>query len=293
MNEEQPAIEYLTCHCWHCDGKIEFPKHGVGQEIQCPHCSTSIVLTETEQPISNPEKGHTAMECPMCKREVDYQMSKDGIVPFCNNCNVSFLSGINPANVIHEHKMNSGVPDHLDDTKYLVNNNNDILGPFTLGQLIGIWRRGTVNASASYWTDRDKSWRQLNELKLDESDAETMNTRVFQVYDPNKSTVIGSFSMIDIIRHIKMGEITSDCWFWWTSIRYWLNFDMLKMSLAKDENIEYNLNRSLYDATQLTPPPLDRRWTEGKQLVNNISSCIISVIGIIIALFIIAFILSQ
>jgi hypothetical protein len=35
---------YLTNHCQHCDGGIEFPQHGVGAEIECPHCKRSIRL---------------------------------------------------------------------------------------------------------------------------------------------------------------------------------------------------------------------------------------------------------
>lgn len=35
---------YLTNHCQHCGGGIEFPEHGVGAEIECPHCERSITL---------------------------------------------------------------------------------------------------------------------------------------------------------------------------------------------------------------------------------------------------------
>ena len=36
---------FLTNHCRHCGGGIEFPEAGIGEEIECPHCKAPIKLT--------------------------------------------------------------------------------------------------------------------------------------------------------------------------------------------------------------------------------------------------------
>ena len=36
--------EFIKCPCNHCDVFIEFPAHGVGQQIVCPHCGMETVL---------------------------------------------------------------------------------------------------------------------------------------------------------------------------------------------------------------------------------------------------------
>jgi len=41
---------YLTNYCQHCGGGIEFPDHGVGAEIECPHCSRLIRLVGPCEP---------------------------------------------------------------------------------------------------------------------------------------------------------------------------------------------------------------------------------------------------
>jgi hypothetical protein len=35
---------YIKCPCQHCDIFIEFPAHGLGQSIACPHCGMATVL---------------------------------------------------------------------------------------------------------------------------------------------------------------------------------------------------------------------------------------------------------
>jgi hypothetical protein len=45
-----PIEGYLTNHCQHCGGGIEFPKHGVGAEIECPHCNRPIRLIPPCEP---------------------------------------------------------------------------------------------------------------------------------------------------------------------------------------------------------------------------------------------------
>jgi len=38
------AQQYIKTLCPFCDGPIEFPEHGVGEMIDCPHCGEKIEL---------------------------------------------------------------------------------------------------------------------------------------------------------------------------------------------------------------------------------------------------------
>jgi len=42
----EPKTEdgYIKCPCNNCDIFIEFPAHGLGQTINCPHCGMETVL---------------------------------------------------------------------------------------------------------------------------------------------------------------------------------------------------------------------------------------------------------
>jgi hypothetical protein len=37
---------FLKLSCPACDGHMEFPEYGVGQETNCPHCGEPLVLTD-------------------------------------------------------------------------------------------------------------------------------------------------------------------------------------------------------------------------------------------------------
>lgn len=46
-NLSQTADRFIRSNCLECDGSIEFPAHGLGEWIDCPHCSTKIELKRT------------------------------------------------------------------------------------------------------------------------------------------------------------------------------------------------------------------------------------------------------
>ncbi|HEX3253188.1 MAG TPA: DUF4236 domain-containing protein [Pyrinomonadaceae bacterium] len=48
----QPQTEdgYIKCPCKNCDNPIEFPAHGVGQTIACPHCGMETTLFKPGAP---------------------------------------------------------------------------------------------------------------------------------------------------------------------------------------------------------------------------------------------------
>ena len=50
ISESNEAKEdFIKCPCNHCDVLIEFPAHGVGQRITCPHCGLETLLFVPEQ----------------------------------------------------------------------------------------------------------------------------------------------------------------------------------------------------------------------------------------------------
>src|SRR4051794_10661150 len=42
--------KYLRTECQGCGNFIEFPDHGLGKQIQCPHCGADVKLTGPENP---------------------------------------------------------------------------------------------------------------------------------------------------------------------------------------------------------------------------------------------------
>jgi len=44
--ESKTEDGYIKCPCNNCDVSIEFPAHGLGQTINCPHCGLDTVLFE-------------------------------------------------------------------------------------------------------------------------------------------------------------------------------------------------------------------------------------------------------
>jgi hypothetical protein len=44
MSVETDGILYIKSDCQYCSGLIEFPEHGAGEMIDCPHCKRAIVL---------------------------------------------------------------------------------------------------------------------------------------------------------------------------------------------------------------------------------------------------------
>jgi len=41
---------FAKCVCQHCGGHIEFPAHGAGQKIDCPHCKWPTMLSVSKAP---------------------------------------------------------------------------------------------------------------------------------------------------------------------------------------------------------------------------------------------------
>jgi len=44
--KEQVVVFYKT-RCQNCGGKVEFPAHGLGRQVPCPHCSAPMILVTT------------------------------------------------------------------------------------------------------------------------------------------------------------------------------------------------------------------------------------------------------
>ena len=57
---------YLTNHCQHCGGGVEFPGHGVGAEIECPHCQHLMrLVTPPESKTAALSAGQLLPEAPL------------------------------------------------------------------------------------------------------------------------------------------------------------------------------------------------------------------------------------
>lgn len=58
ISTQQPTNEqFLTHHCKHCGGGIQFPACGVGTEIACPHCEKTIILEAEADTTLPPSRG--------------------------------------------------------------------------------------------------------------------------------------------------------------------------------------------------------------------------------------------
>ena len=65
---------FLKCPCQHCGGSIEFPEHGVGFAIDCPHCGARTQLfrpdsvAEEAVPVVDPVEESPAPSAPAAAR---------------------------------------------------------------------------------------------------------------------------------------------------------------------------------------------------------------------------------
>jgi hypothetical protein len=55
---------FLKCPCQHCGGSIEFPAHGVGLAIDCPHCGTKTKLFRPEPVAEEAAPANEPVEAP-------------------------------------------------------------------------------------------------------------------------------------------------------------------------------------------------------------------------------------
>ena len=49
--EPNSDLTYCRTQCPHCDGLIEFPSHGLGQRVDCPHCQQPLSLGSPDKLI--------------------------------------------------------------------------------------------------------------------------------------------------------------------------------------------------------------------------------------------------
>ena len=88
--------EFLTCLCNSCSGKIEFPAHGVGEAVECPHCGLMTKLYKMYEPPAIAQKIPPVLphppplpetcqlvRCKLCHHEVAR------LAEFCPHCGQS------------------------------------------------------------------------------------------------------------------------------------------------------------------------------------------------------------
>lgn len=68
---EPPPTKFLTIHCVFCSGGIEFPEHGLGTQIPCPHCQKTITLLRPAVAAPAPATPPTKLViCPDCREKI-------------------------------------------------------------------------------------------------------------------------------------------------------------------------------------------------------------------------------
>lgn len=96
---------FTVCQCEHCDGNIEFPTHGAGESVLCPHCGTPTVLRSINftmpgrhiqnDPAQHPipkqaTKSEPLMMCPFCQKPFPRSLK------FCPHCGKDTERSTNP-----------------------------------------------------------------------------------------------------------------------------------------------------------------------------------------------------
>lgn len=178
----------------------------------------------------------------------------------------------------------------MDSTKYFIEISGEPKGPYTFNQLTELWKNGAVTAEGQFWTEADGCWRPLLQLKLDATDAKEMNMRVVRVYSPRSEEISGPFSFLDLQYQMEAGKITPEEKFWWPCSTHWFDFQVLQMALEERiSGTDSGLMSSVYDASQMTPPPVTKQWTVGKQLFANVGTLIGAAFVLIVIIAVLAF----
>ena len=60
-------VDFITCLCTNCSGRIEFPASGVGMEIECPHCKLQTKLYQPSAPLKKSGQPEIAGRSPKQK----------------------------------------------------------------------------------------------------------------------------------------------------------------------------------------------------------------------------------
>jgi len=74
---------YVKCLCSHCSGRIEFPEHGAGQGIVCPHCGTE---TELYHPSRDLRPEDLVCPCLHCGAKLVFHQDCVGLSFPCEEC---------------------------------------------------------------------------------------------------------------------------------------------------------------------------------------------------------------
>ena len=89
INEPQKDHGYTTCSCKSCGNRIEFPSHGVGEEIDCPHCGKKTTLFVPRKRTKTDNRKTSLTRKPPILRQMDavsefsWKYYKHGICPKC------------------------------------------------------------------------------------------------------------------------------------------------------------------------------------------------------------------
>jgi hypothetical protein len=113
MNESN----YLKCACQNCGEPIEFPIHGIGSAVACPHCHRRTTL----RPPSTPEA--TDKVSPALSEEPDFNATTHEGASGASKCRgrlvaialVMILAGTATAVFIHRDQQKGSISDEIPD----------------------------------------------------------------------------------------------------------------------------------------------------------------------------------
>lgn len=164
---------------------------------------------------------------------------------------------------------------------YLIRSKGQVAGPYTIGQVLNLWRNGQIVSTAEFANNVNNVWRPVTELRLDEPEADSYNlpmiwTRL-QAADP---TLFGPLSLNQMRTALEEGLNPMDSWFWWAGLAQWINAETFITSQAVFPLVISPWGDAIYNPQQITPPPLsaqsanvaneaERRHQLHAQLVAN------------------------
>lgn len=212
--------------------------------------------------------------CPACKGTFEYPTDYYGEDQACPLCGELVRLVPRPMLIRREFSL-------------LVNNAEN--GPFSFNQVAEQYRTGALTLDSMYRVLPSEKWNSVRELQLDASDAFNLNEIPVYVKFPTLSYPVGPYSFLEVIKKLETTEVTPECFFWWPTLLFWIDFDVLKMTFESETNqtVADNLERSLRDLTQTEPPPFEIRKSSTGVSVDTFTTTLGSYLGLCVGVILI------
>lgn len=253
--------EYLQCPCKYCGQELEFPADGVGTDIECPTCHQQTMLHRPMAGAAEPPKPssitgttteHLTTICPHCKGKIKYLATSYGNACPCQHCGKTMRLTPGPCFPAREYEILEG---------------DSLRGPYSFGQVLEQWKTGRVNLNSTYRIVPETEWRSVRELGLSALGLDASNTRwltaaneiPYYVKSPQLSYPRGPFTFLELKREAEAGGISPSCLFWFPTIGYWLDYELMvvisELEIHPHAALTKELESNLRNLEQREPPP--------------------------------------